>query len=278
VEYEALKEKLNLEGYGFNLAILSPFEVTVNGGNPVAINDLTDGVEVMVADNAGRPIPKASVEATLFYILDKDKNNYYRSKVNNSTDPLGECRVKSDIPHDPDDISDFVIIFKVSVADVTTVTSTYMEGFNQHLLNASIVGENITLSIPEGPGWEKGSSGARWVVGLTVVTEDQAYSFYNGTKSNEDKITWGGGHWAWSRLFNGLNSYGPLFIIFHLNVPNPRRLVFFLGPSPNWAGSRVQAYGDPIGAGASSIEKIQRNVIISGMTYIAELTFWKQSA
>ncbi|MDH5783677.1 MAG: hypothetical protein OEZ35_08485, partial [Candidatus Bathyarchaeota archaeon] len=69
----------------------------------------------------------------------------------------------------------------------------------------------------------------------------------------------------------------PLFIIFNLNVPEPRRLVLFLGPDPNWTGSRVAAYGDPNVAGASSAVKVQRDVIISGMTYIAELTLWKES-
>lgn len=284
IEYEDIRTKLKIEGYGFNFRIVPPFKVIVNGedfgddDNPISLQDLVEGVEVLVTYNDGSPIPKASVEATLVYVFENDKDSFYTVKARNNTDAVGKCIIKPDITGDPNDISDFIIVFKATVADMTTVTSSYMEGFNQqHVMNASIVGENITLRIPEGPGWEKDSAGTRWVDNVIIVSEDGVWSIYNGTRSNEDKITWGGGNWGWSRLFSGLSSYNPLFIIFNLSVPNPRRLVLFLGPEPNWTGSRVEAYGDPTGAGgASSAVRVQRNVIISGMTYIAELTLWKE--
>lgn len=287
IEYEDIRTKLKLQGYGFNFRIIPPFKVVVNDedfdddSDPITLEDLTEGVEVFVTYNAGSPIPKALVEATLLYVLEKDKDNFYTSaKVSNSTNALGKCIIKPDI-QDLDDISDFIIVFKVTVADMTTVMSSYMEGFEQqHVMNASIVGENITLSIPEGLGWEKDSAGVRWVDNVVAVSEDDIWNIYNGTRSNEDKITWSDSKesWGWSRLFSGLRYYNPLFIIINLSVPNPRRLVLFLGPDPNWTGSRVEAFGDPAGVrGASSAVKIQRDVIISGMTYIAELTLWKES-
>jgi len=215
------------------------------------------------------------VEATLLYVTKAD--DFYTVKASNSTDALGKCTMKPDIG-DKSNISDFIMVFRVTVAGVTTVTSSYAEGFeNQHVMNASIVGEKITISIPEGVGWEKGSAGTRWVENVLAVCEDAIWNIYNGSKSEEDKITWGGENWVWTKLFSGLSYLNPLFLIFNLNVPNPRRLVLFLGPDPNWSGSRVAAYGDPTGGGASSAVKVQRDVIISGMTYIAELTLWKES-
>jgi len=281
IEYEDICTELELQGYGFNFQIVPPFKVIVNDedfdddSDPITLEELFEGVEVLVTFNDGSPIPKASVEATLLYVYDKDSLSTV--KASNSTNALGKCIIKPDIPQDPDDITDFVMVFKVTVAGVTTVTSSYMEGFGQqHVMNASMIGENITMAIPEGPGWEKGSSGTRWVKSVVVVNEYGFWNIYNGTKE-DDKITWGGANWGWTKLFSGLSSYNPLFIIFNLNVPNPRRFIFLLGPDPNWKGSRVEAYGDPSGAVASSAVKVQRDVIISGMTYIAELTLWKES-
>jgi len=288
IEYEDIRTKLKLQGYGFNFRIIPPFKVIVNDidfdgeSNPITLANLTSGVEVFVTYNVGSPIPKASVEATLFYVL--DRSDFTTTKASNSTNALGNCILNlSDFNpgiQDPYDITDFVIVFKVTVADLTTITSSYMEGFEaQHVMNASIVGENITLAIPEGTGWESGSKGSRWVDNVVVVNEEGVWIVYNGTRSQEDQIRWSESKdsWGWSRLFSGLSYLNPLFIIINLSVPQPRRLVLFLGPDPNWKGSRVEAYGDPSGAVASSAVKVQRDVIISGMTYIAELTLWKES-
>ncbi len=282
IEYEDIRTKLRLQGYGFTFEIVPPFKVIVNDedfdgeSNPITLGNLTEGIKVFVANNAGSPIPKALVKATMVYVLENDMDSYYIVKANNNTNAVGKSVIKPDIPQNSNDISDFIIIFKVTVADVTTVKSSYVEGFEQQrAINASIIGENVTLTIPEGPGWGKDSAGARWVNNVVFVSEDEVWYTYNGTKSNEDKITWGGGYWGWSRLFGGLSYYNPLFAIFCLNVPSPRQLALFLGPEASSKGLIIAASGDP--TGASSIAKVQRCVSISGMTYIAELTLWKES-
>lgn len=286
IEYEDIRTKLGLQGYGFNLRIIPPFKAIVNDkdsdgeSNPITLEDLVEGegVEVFVTLNDGRPIPSASVEVTLIYVLENVKDNFFTAKASGNVNALGKCIInildfKPDIP-DPDRISDFIIVSKVTVADLATVTSSHMEGFGeQHTMNASIVGETITLSIPEGVGWEKGSAGARWVESAMIVNEDGVWTLYNGTKSDEDKITWGGEHWSWSRLFSGLSYYNPLFIIFNFSIPNPRRSILFLGLREYWTGFEV---GQFTGARGASV-KVQRDVIISGMTYIAEMTLWKES-
>ncbi len=283
MEYEDIRGELKLQGYGFNFQIIPPFKVIVNDedfddeSDPISLEELVEGVEVFVTYNDGNPIPNALLEGRLFYIL--NKNNYYTVKASNNTNALGKGIVKPDILQNPDDITDFVIVFKVTIAGVATVTSSYMEGFEeQHVMNASIVGDNITMSIPEGPGWEKGSSGVRWIESVVVVNEEGYWTIFNGT--SDDKIQWSDSQdsWGWSKIFSGLSYYNPLFVIINLNVPNPRRFVLYLGPEPNWKGSRVEAFGAPTGAiGASSAVKVQRDVIISGLTYIAELTLWKES-
>ncbi|MGD8506840.1 MAG: hypothetical protein PVF15_09295 [Candidatus Bathyarchaeota archaeon] len=283
IGYDDIRTKMELQDYGFNFRIIPPFKVTVNDvdfdgeSNPLTLQNLTDGVDVYVTYNHGSPIPKASIKATLLYV---DKwDDFFTVEASNSTNLLGRCTINPNIQSNPDDIEDFVIVFKVSVAEVTTITSSYMEGFeNQHVMNTSIVGENITLTIPEGPGWEKDSAGVRYVVSITLVTADEIRSLYNGTKSEEDKIQWGGDNWAWSKIFSGIKFMDTAFLIFNLDVPNPRRLIYIVGPHPNWAGSRVEAFGDADVTRASAAVKISRTVLISGLTYIAELTLWKETS
>ena len=281
IEYEDIRTKLKLQGYGFNLAIGPPFQVIVNDedfdgqSNPVTLEDIMEGIEVLVASNDGSPIPKASVKATLVYAVKDFQNATYLVQASNTTDAVGRCTIKPKTASGG--IEDIVIVFKVTVADLTTVTSSYVQGFGpQVVINSTIIGDEILLTIPEGVGWEKDSAGARWVVSLMQVSEDEVWIAYNGTKSEESKITWGLGHWGWSMLFPGLSYYNPLFTIFTLNVPNPRRFILVLGPEPIWRGLRVADCGGS--PRSSPIVKVQRNVIISGMTYIAELTLWKESA
>ena len=291
IKYEDIRAKLNLQGYGFSFSIIPPIKVSVNDedfdgeSNPITLEDLVEGIEVSVTDNAGSPIPKALVEATLVYAL-KDVENVENTlqvvKVNNNTNAVGKFIMKPDIPDNPNEISDFVIVFKVTVADITSVSArtSYMHGFGeQHVVNASLVGDNLTLTIPEGRGWEKDSAGARWVVNAMQVNENEVSEIYNGllsdgTYSDDAKITWGLGHWGWSMLFGSLSYSNSLFFIFTLSVPNPRRLVLFLGPDPNWRGFRVADCG---GTGTAPIATVQRCVTISGMTYLAGLTLWKES-
>jgi len=283
IEYEDIRTELKLQGYGFNFQIIPPFKVLVNDedfdgeSNPITLENLTKGVEVFVTYNAGSPIPKALVEATLLYVVDKD--DLRTAKASNSTNALGKCIIKPDI-QDSDGITDFIIVFKATVADVTTVTSSYRQGFHEHLVDVSIVGDNITLWIPDDSVPEETSE--RRVENVIAVDENDVWNMYTGGDPVEDKMNPGEGYHYWTSIFNGLSYDPPLFLIFNILVTlggqGGRQLILFVGPNPNWMGSRVQAYGDPTGArGASSAVKIQRDVVISGMTYIAELTLWKES-
>jgi len=57
-------------------------------------------------------------------------------------------------------------------------------------------------------------------------------------------------------------------------VGGGRRPVLLAGPSPIGRGFRVLNYG---GTPRGTTARVQRNVIISGMTYIAEMILWKES-
>ncbi|RLI47207.1 hypothetical protein DRO69_01130 [Candidatus Bathyarchaeota archaeon] len=270
LDYETVRTLLGLQDYGFNIKIMPPFNVTAikKSGSPNLL------YEVNVTFNDGRPIPNAHVEATILYV--ENKKDYFTTETENSTNLLGQCTIEKVLPSG---ITDYVIVLKVTVADLATVTSTYMEGFgHQHTTNASIIGENISLSIPEGPGWEKGSAGERWVESIAVVSADGTWRIYNGSHQT-DPIQWSDSKngWAWSRVFSGLSDLNPLFIIFNLSVPNPRQLVLFVGPFTTASGYRVFNFGSSSAQSPSGgALKLSRSVEIAGMTYIFELLLWKE--
>lgn len=269
LDYETVRTLLGLQDYGFNIKIIPPFSVTVidNSEIPSLL------FEVNVTFNDGRPIPGAHVEATILYV--EGKSGYFTAETENSTNWLGQCTIGEELTSD---VTDYIVVLKTTVADLATITSSYMAGFGQqHTMNASIVGENITLTIPEGPGWEKGSAGTRWVDNVVVVSADGTWILYDGTRSNEDKITWGGAYWGWSRLFSGLSYLNPLFIIINLSVPNPRQLVLFLGPYMTASGYRIFNFGSSSAQSPSGgALKLSRSVEIAGMTYVFELLIWKE--
>jgi hypothetical protein len=271
LEYETLRELLGLQDYGFNINIISPFNVTVNQDD----NDLDDGelrFEVSVNFHDGRPIPNAYVEATIVYV--EGQSGYFTATARNNTNSLGQCVIKKELSSS---VTDYIVVLKATVADVTVITSTYMQGFQyQHTINTSIVDDNVTLSIPEGPGWESDSKGTRWVESVVVVSEDGIWNLYNGT--TDDKITYGQGNWGWSKTFDGLSDYNPIFLIFELSVPNPRRLALFVGPYTTAHGYWVFNYGStPALSPGGSVVKLSRSVVIGGMSYIFELLMWKES-
>jgi hypothetical protein len=80
-------------------------------------------------------------------------------------------------------------------------------------------------------------------------------------------------------FFPEVKSYQPtLVIISYDNTEGKggRQDFVVAGPYQNLLGYSIFEYGSPIsGSGPKII--LQRSVIISGMTYTAELTFWKKS-
>jgi len=269
LDCETVRSLLGLQDYGFNIKIVPPFDA--HALDKSEMPNLR--FELNVTFKNGNPIPNAHVEATILYV--EGKSGYFSAETESNTNYLGQCTIEKELSSQ---VTDYMVVLKTTVANLATVTSTFMEGFNQHVMNASIVGENITLAIPEGPGWEKDSAGARWVESVLVVNENGVWPIYNGSNGNEDKITWGTAYWGWSRLFSGLSYYTPLFIIFNLSVPNPRRLVLFVGPYTTASGYQVFNFGSssaPSSSGATL--KHHRTVEIAGMTYIFEFLFWKET-
>jgi len=283
VGYETIRDRLRLQGYGFDLRITPPFNVTINDGNPVDLATMRNGVKVLVTHSDDkRPIPNAAVKAKIIYSKTNDNNQFYwATPLSNSTDVLGKCTIKNT---DPDfqsaNVQDFVLVLTVTVADLTTITATYMSGFHQQIASASMIGDTVTLHIPENVIPSEQPRGERRIMSVASVSESGVSTVYNGGDPNNDKMTWGEKYSYKNYTFPGIRYEDSLFLIFTIRVSLGKggglSLVLFLGPRPNWMGARIQDYGDPRGAASGSAVKVQRNVLIAGMTYRVEFTLWKQ--
>ena len=274
IEYDKMRELLGLEGYGFSLRILPPFNVTFpkKTFDPPNLN-----FEVSVTLLDGRPLANAMVNMMIVYSTKSAQEDLYVEHAQNKkTGSLGTCEVAETLDAQKNDIQDVVAIFKVTMADVATVVAIYATTPQEEIVDIHMLGDTISLWIPGDLPPEEQPEESDWVENLVTYNGDNFELIFKGS----DKITYGQGYKLWSKTFKGLKQKEPELLILKLwAVPKGegkrgRRHVVIVGPNPNWMGSRVLQYGSkPQGVTV----KVQRNVIISGMTYIAEMILWKES-
>jgi hypothetical protein len=269
IDYEAIREKLGLQGYGFCIRIMPLFNVTVDDvgeGNDLLFN-------VNVKSNDGRPVPNASVKATILYIeTSKNKENLnFTTAIGKSTDELGKCTISCQLP----DFTGYLLVLTVTVADMATVTIPYLEGFAQNVAYASIIGDMVRLNIPEGE-----HPSERTIMNMTCVGADEIWN-YAGVGGNlpDDHMTSGEGYYYWDQYLPGLSYDNPLFLVFNIYTQEdtgPKHMVLFaVSPLVNIQSGLLQL-GDPSAQAGGSVVKLSRSVDIRGMTYIFELLLWKK--
>jgi hypothetical protein len=275
-EYDRVRELLGLENYGFRLRIIPPFNVTnvdgtsILGESPVTINgdELSYAVRVSYLD--GTQIPNAIIRATIVYT---DGENF--SLINLEpvlTDALGICEDTVTLGFEPNQV---VVVLRVSVAGVATVVVTFGTTPANNIAEINFVGDTLILTQPDAD-----PEGARWVDNIIPIGSQEDLQFlYNGTRSNDDKLNYGSLR-IWSRTFNGLQNDNPVVFIFNFWAVikgEGRQEVLVAGPYQNLLGHTVFEYGGSPKTSGGAAVKIQRSVIISGMTYTAELWLWKES-
>lgn len=273
VEYDKMRDLLGLEGYGFSISILQPFNVTIK---EVDFEPPDLEFEVKVSDNYGTPVPNAIVDSTIIYSTQEGENSTLHVTIAETafTGDLGTCEVNETL-NPSEGISDIIVVFEVTVADLATIFVTYQKNPPDDIANVNLVGDNLILTVPDAT-----PRGARWVDNVVMYGEEKLTFLYNGTRSNEDKLTYGEGYKVWTESFNDLQYHNPTLLIFNFFAvdpgPSARREILVAGPYPNWMGSRVIQYGGALEHTGKTAVNLHRTVIISGMTYIIELTLWKE--
>ena len=277
ISYSRVRDLLGLTGYDFDIVLRPQFDVDADV--TISSDRKTIGFNVNVSRYGGQPIPNAIVYATIYYALKTSGDAYGNGAVNvqSRTDSLGRCTGTQSISAPPgSEITDVAVIFRVTVADrATMVISKQSRPNPDDAAKISLVGDSIIATIDEAL---PGSKDARWICSVAMYNFETSIDLYNRNAPpwGDADLQWGDN--MWNMTIPGLSFTEPSVLIFTIRtVPESgggRTLVLLIGPYTMWSQGGVIAINPrPTSSGASV--SIQRDVIIAGMAYIAELRLWK---
>lgn len=281
MDYSAVNQLLGLQGYGFSLRIIPPFNITFSSSDVSVVgNSLSYGARVSYLD--GKPIPNAKVSATAVYSKGNDYFNISQSGPV-ETNAMGACNGNMQLGiSDPDY---YLVTLRVTVADVATLIVTSGQNFENRIAKINIVGDTIILtSWKDPPDYNEPPNDSVWIMDI-VAFDSQGILWYlfEGIKSGHDnKFNTGSGEFErWRQEFRGLHGSDPVLLIFNFWAVDQitghgRSQVLVTVAYPNLLGNSVFEYGGSWKSSSAAV-RIQRSVCISGMTYTADLWLWKES-
>jgi len=295
VGYDKVRDLLGLEGYGFSLRILPPFNVTITDRNFDFTEQQTSiGFTVKVLRHDGRPLANAAVYPTIIYSVEEETTGNVSVKSSTAstrfTDLLGRCEINELLtPPEGGRIRDVIAFLRVTVAGIETVVDIYHGATNpSEVIEIDYgTGDNVTLRIPEEEYPFDQPNEADWVCNVAAYYgQGDVLDMYSGTQDT-DKITWGEGYKTWNGNIPGIQSSDPALVIFVLScVPKGlegegsgkgkgigRTPILIVSPGPNHIDPEGLHFGGNI---SGPTVRIGRNVIISGMKYLLEMTLWKE--
>ena len=280
ISYQKVKSLLGLSGYDFSIVMRPLFDVK-NNVNIARPNDQTANInfKVNVSRYDGQPVPNAIVWATIIYAVDDTSYETRALTVRNMTDSLGKSQGTTTVTVTGNaKIKDVIVIFRVTVADRSTLVVSSQDTTNPNdIALINVVGDNLVLTVPPNM---PGSQDARWITNIQMYNFETSVSLLNGSGTgNDNKLNYGSSN-VWSQSFPGLSSSDPGVLIFTFRTetegPGGRTLAILVGPYAMWGqGGVLQFNTAPVSSGASVA--VQRDVIILGMAYVAELRLWKSS-
>jgi len=284
IKYPYAKDLLKLEGYGFSLNIFRPFTVDWD----LEIDETTNLVQFAVKvtrSQDGAPIPNAQISVTvLATAINKNTKINPVAIVNEArtffTDALGRCEGNETLTLPTGyELGQAVAVMKVTVAGMSTMVTAHA-GINlQDAIQINTFGDTITLTYR---GWtQELPHGVRRIKQIDAYNYDQLTRVWSGSDNPSDnKINQGSGDFQyWNKTFPGLQAMEPTLLLFTVQLPIPElgnTLVIIAGPFSFWDSSKVFSFSPDSEQVSDVAIKLRRFVVISGMTYIAELTLWKE--
>ncbi len=277
VEYNRIRALLNLEDHGFQFSILRPF--VVNWSLNISGNEVH--FSVAVTRNEDRtPIPNAEVRVTTtlsvmggskFDIVKCDPVTYF-------TDARGICEgiqtanVSGGITH-------AVSIMTITVAGMsTTVVARTNDPFSQ-LIKIHTSGDDIILSLPDEVVGNNTRSERR-IVQIDVYDSEVLFPLFEMGDLNppDIKFTSGEGYEHWIMTYPGLKFMDPTALLFWVELTlkhHGRVLVLLAGSLDFMAEQEILSLG-PNPESQNPIVVMRRLVVISDMTYITQIAFWRE--
>jgi type II secretory pathway pseudopilin PulG len=284
IEYPYVRDLLRLEEYGFCLSIFRPFTVDWDLQINNTPNYVWFAVNVTRSEDR-RPIPNAQVSVTILCSA-KNPDKVDEPIVNVTqpdtlfTDSLGRCEGTQPIQIPTGYIIETAVaIMKITVAGISTMVVAQQDQTVQNVMKINTFGDTIILSFR---GELTNTSAVRRVLNIMSFNYDETLTeIYGGGDGNEDKITEGYGYVFWNSTFPGLKAMDPALLLFLVSVPlgaggGGRRPVMVAGPFSLWESSEIFSFGADSEQVRDAAIKLRRYVVVSGITYIAELTLWKE--
>jgi len=283
VTYDDIRRLLNIEEYGFKLTILRPFEV--NWSLDIINNIVYYSVNVTRTEDK-TPIPNADVTVSTTMGIstssDGKKAAHYEivklDPVTKTTDVMGRCDGSQTGPGGT--ITHALSIMTITVAGMSTTVIAHTESPFIGIIKLTTSGDTITLSLPdEMVGNDTRSS--RIIYNIDVYLSEGLLSLYDrerdGTISN-DHITHGSGWEFWTFNYPGLRAMNPTALVFWIEVTLQgygRVLIAVAGTMDLGESAEILSIG-PESTNERVIAVMRRLVVISDMTYISAITFWKE--
>jgi hypothetical protein len=288
IEYQKIKELLGLAGYDFSLIFRPQFQVD---HNITEIIQNTGNWEVRFAvtvrRNNGEPVPNAKVSALLIYTTmggGGGQEEKYDTKIINLeekfTDSLGNCNGVSTITAPSGEkITSVAEIFKITVADrATLVVSRQDLPRWDDIAKISLVGDNIIATLNE---TAPGSKDSRWICDINMINLESSavepinlYDRPPGPWGEPDLQ--GGKRDLWTQTFPSLSGSDPALLIVTVRTEpigaGGRTIAMMLGPYTMWSQGGIVELNTNLPKQAIVI--VQRDVLIAGMAYQAELRLW----
>lgn len=288
LEYQKVKELLGLAGYDFSLVLRPQFQVDHNITEIIHnTNNWEVRFAITVRRNNGEPVPNAKVSALLIYttIGGGGQEEKYDTEVINLdekfTDSLGNCNGVSTITAPSGEkITAAAEIFKITVADrATLVVSRQDVPRWDDIAKIALVGDTLIAKLNE---TAPGSKDSRWICDINMInlesSSNEPINLYDRPPGPwGDPDLQGGKRDLWSRTFPSLGSSDPALLIITVRTepigPGGRTIALMLGPYTMWSQGGIVELNP--GLPRQAIVIVQRDVLIAGMAYQAELRLWK---
>jgi hypothetical protein len=162
-------------------------------------------------------------------------------------------------------------IIHIVVTGMDTMVVASKDASVQQYLKINTFGDTITLTMR---GEYYHAPGARWVETVYAYDLENLVTVHTG--EHEDKINQGEGEFEyWNNTYPGLSTMDPALLLFVFSVPNPRRLVVVAGPFSFREPDKIFEFGPTQPTGHVISTTMRRFVVISGMTFVAELKLWR---
>lgn len=281
IEYERVRDALSLGDYGFRFSIYRPFRVnwTIN-----IRSDIVQFSTTVTRTEDGTPIPNAEVMVTFMVTASKlpkkDEGDFITEKYNPVvyyTNVTGSCSGSLTTNLGQYNLDYAVAIMQITVSGLSTTVIAQNANPITNLIKINTFGDTVTLTFPDDIN---DTSSERRIKEIDAYDFKNLMPLFNAEDANppDIKITQGSGYEYWSITFPGIKAVNPSVLLFAIQVTLQgvgRTLVLVAGPFSFADSAKIFEFGpDPYAK--NPITLMRRLVVISDMTYVAEMAFWRE--